>query len=229
MARNYRRRWKIRRGNRGTVPLRFRRTLGYTRIGGPRVRNGPYSLVPRLSQNTVYSFKRMTQTTSINPGAAGVNAYGAFYYRLVDVPGYTEFTTLFDQYRMTGVKMKFVPRASQNVSTQSMGDLVYIIDYDDATAPTSQNQLLENQSVKVRQVFSRPFSVYIRPRTNFTVIGTSGNQTANIPIKTWLDCASPDANYFGLKWAWVNAASTLSPLPSIDIYITYYVQFRGVQ
>jgi len=144
------------------------------------------------------------------------------------MPNFTEFGLLFDQYKLTGVKMMFIPQTTENTSSSTnIGTFMWFPDYDDSSsAGLTLDTFYQKMSLKMRQAANRPFSIFIRPKAQMTsVLSVSGNQTANLPV-TWLDMSSPDAIYNGIKWAWSNTTITTT---SIAIYATYYFTMRGVQ
>jgi hypothetical protein len=182
----------------------------------------------KLNEATTYKFKRSLLYQTISPTAQPLATFGGFAFRLSDLPFQTDFGALFDQYKLTGVKLMFIPRATDNTSLSSnAGNLMWFEDKDDSSsAGLTVETFYQKMSLKLRQAANRPFTIFIRPKCAITgTQSVSGNQIAQLP-NTWLDMASPDALHYGIKWAWVN---TNVGTTTIDIYATYYLQMRGVQ
>lgn len=158
-------------------------------------------------------------------------------FQLSDVPSYTEFTSLFDSYRIKGVKYQFVPvfnEASVQPTTfatpsdrYGLPMINYVIDQDGPLlAPTSENQLLEYATCK-RMILDKQKSIYIRnPRVEIAV-GTGVTATAaEGKAGQWIDCSAPNVEHYGLKY-WI-PEENLSKSVAIRVYITYYLQFKRV-
>jgi len=186
--------------------------------------------------NRTFKFKRSYIPTPLLITMNGVvtSSAGAYSFKLSDLPQYTEFTALFDKYRITGVKLKVIPRITmqtpagyQTAATSYMPTIVHTIDYDDATTPTDASQLNQYDTVKMAHN-GKPFSVWIRPRAAqaqfgagvFTSYGSSNP-------KQWMDVASPDIVYYGWKWATNGYPATLNGNQAWDVYATYYLEFMN--
>ena len=63
------------------------------------------------SRFQVYNFTRKCEYDQVYP-TFGNAVDRVFTFALADLPNYTEFTTLFDQYRINAVKLTFIPRLS---------------------------------------------------------------------------------------------------------------------
>lgn len=180
-----------------------------------------------LGEKTEYNFKRTCLYGVIGASTSGPT-FGSFAFRLSDLPDNTEFK-LFDQYKITGVKLLFVPSVTNNgVANADFGNFLYYIDYDDNVAPVNIDQVYQKQSLKIRQPWGRPFKIFLRPRPALVagIESVSGNQKATLPTSMWMDTLVPDALYHGIQWAWTIATVNT---PEMSIYATYYFKCRGVQ
>lgn len=185
----------------------------------------------RLSDGTTYTFKRYLQFTTINgPTNPATSLEGGFQFSINDLPNNTEFLNLFDCYKITGVALKFIPRATENATTAgtlSLGDFVFCSDFDDANAPASQAELYQRQSTRIVQPL-RPWKHFLRPKAAMAVYsGSAFNAYAQTTNATWIDCNSPTVPYYGFKYAWCNVNS--STAYSIDVFATYYLKFRNTR
>lgn len=153
--------------------------------------------------------------------------YAGYNFSLSDLPNYTEFTALYDMYKINRVKISFLPQQtiSNSLSTVSnaaaYARFFSVIDTNDATAPTSIDQLREYESCKYTTIHRR-HKRYFKPR-----ITDSGN--VYTPGNPWIATSSPNVNYFGLKVAAEAIDSTVSTTMDYTIECKYYLSFRNVK
>jgi len=174
----------------------------------------------------VHSFKRVAMLTPLQIGE-GVAVPQTYSFKLSDLSNYSEFTNLFDQYRINAVKLQLVPTFSGNdIDYQTiMGSIHSAIDHNDITNPTSVGQLMEYDTYK-RSKQSRGHKRYFKVNLLSNLSGDAGNVTT---WKKWIDTASPNAPYYGIKLM-------LDPLNSTDndkyatfeVYATFYFQCKSV-
>lgn len=179
----------------------------------------------RLGQYTTYKFTRIAQLTPV-AGSTTTDTFGAFVFNLGDVPSFSEFSSLYDQYQITGVKLWFVPRLTEVTgTTTTTGNFWYWPDFDDATLVTSMAQVFQIQGVKFRQANGRPFSIFLRPKPIDGVYTGTGTFRASAPRTAWIDTASTDIPHFGIKWG----LTIGSYINGLDVYGKYYLKFKGVR
>lgn len=193
-------------------PRRGRRTRAY--------RRGRRSWLSK-----VYTFRRTNvdtltvNTTTPNP---------VYWFQLNEIPNYTEFTALYDQYRISKVVYKLIPRASQALpSNPNQGTLFSVIDYTDSNPLTSADQANEYASVKRTRGF-KTHSRVIRPKLNVPLYETGAPLTFGYGVRSgWVNCADPAVHHYGLKFWYENPAAGAELV--FDEYITYYVKFKNVK
>jgi hypothetical protein len=178
--------------------------------------------VPRihLRRDKVHTFERTVSVAFLNAPTA-VDTFATYNFSLATLPNSTEYTTLFDQYRIAQITLTFQP--STLVATSS--PLYSVIDYDDSNAPTSLNDLLQYDTLKTTMTGAYHIRT-LNPR--FTLGAYSGTLTsyANAPNDMWVDVASPGVQYYGVKICWpafTGATGTFSVLGR------YVVQFRNTR
>lgn len=220
------------------------------RIGRPRVGRktrprrkivgGRLRMVKMRRQ--VHNFKRTaylgTQTASIS--AAGVPSPIALThtFMLNMLPGVSDFTNLFDQYKINGAKISYVPTLSEgilNPITNQVAVLGYsrlhsAIDYDDSSTPTSEDQLLEYGSHKATNPF-QTHTRYLKPKV-LQEIYRSSLATSYAPRGSmFIDLATTDVPHYGLK-VWCSApnspAATANSI-SYKVYVTLYFTCKNVR
>lgn len=201
----------------------------------------PRSRIPRLlnQKGGTYKFIRHTtfapiKKTNIN----GTNYFPVFTFALDDLPNYSEFQNLFDQYKIHCVVISFVPTFTENnffdmlnAEVSAMPRIQSIIDLDDDTALGSENEMLQYQYVKktrgnrvhTRKIFPRVQSpVY----DNLLSFGYATNRG-----KPWIDTTKADVPHYGLK-VMVDAVTSSTSAVNMDLWrieATYYLSFRTVK
>lgn len=182
-------------------------------------------VIKKLSQGVHY-FKRTLYASGAIAGSSITDVFGATGFQLSSLPNYTEFTALFDMYKITGVKVTYMPRANSAEAGTNQGLVKFfsVIDYDDTTAPTAINDLLQYESLKVSNS-SRDHTRFLKPKIA-RAIYQSGVSTAYGASTGWIDCDNASVPHYGLKYA-------LQQLPSgnqsFDVKITYYLAFKNVR
>lgn len=185
------------------------------------------SLALRRPQN-VHSFKRSIFYENLFVIPTGTPSGYAFEQKFSQLPNYTEFTAMFDQYMIKKIVLKLIPKinthnlASTTTGNADLSQVHSAIDYDDATTPTSVQQLCEYQSYKM----TRGSQIHTRvlvPKIELTTDGT-----ANAPkAYQWLDCDSPSVNHRGIK-VWFSAPSSATTTLYYDMLVQVYFSCKNV-
>lgn len=178
----------------------------------------------RKISNQTHSFKRMVTLTSLRSDTA--SDYSTNYvFKLSDLPNYTEFTNLFDEYKITTIVLKFTPLYQQNLSALDYGEIYSVLDRDD-NAILNLSQIQQYQNVKIRHGL-KGTKVVIKPRMKGAVFNTSATPTGYVmsPSTSFIDCAYPDVTHYCLKNVWTVAG--VATYQRVDA--TYYLKFRNVR
>lgn len=174
----------------------------------------------KLKSDKVYTFTRVYNWTSVITAVQTIESDYQLSFTLDSLPGYTDFTALFDQYRIIQATVQFQPI---NGYTLLPNVIHTVIDYDDdSTTPITD--LLQYQTLISR---NGAFTRTLNPRLAGAVYSGTFTSFANLSNKTWLDSASPSVAYYGLKIGVPPLAVAGSP---VDIYaplISLVVQFRN--
>ena len=148
-------------------------------------------------------------TWSQDRGIANIQQGGAsMCFMLTDVVSSTEFTSLFDNYRILGVELELIWNSTSTyadssgspVGSQPM--LYWASDFDDNNAPNTPGILLEKDNTrtlalgdgKVHRI-RIPFPRVADAVYNGAVFNGYGHGT----VGQWLDSASPSVPHYGLK------------------------------
>lgn len=201
---------------------RPRRTLRRKR---PFIRRRRIIRRPRLSRRalSVHHFKRTFTLGQISSSSAGPQFFG-YSFRLDQLPNYTEFTNLFDQYRINKIVMKFVPNHNSSdvgVTAMNIPNFHTLLDYNDATAPASLNSMYEYANWRMSRGTSLHTRVF-RPATIDYVNATAGANAGNPSWKQWLSTASPSIEHYGLKCGIEISQATydITWTPYISVYLS---------
>lgn len=185
--------------------------------------------------NTVHRFTRcedasfdVIDNTNLLEHKVGDGVNNTF--KLSVLPNASEFTTLFDAYRIDKVKLTFIYSSNDAVqgtsATNSLPMIGVVKDYDDATALTSVGDYEQYETYKLKRI-DKPFSVVLRPRIAMSAYQGAFTGYINTSAK-WIDANSPDVQHYGLKWfIWKpNPQSTGAKLGQLHIMVKYYLSFK---
>lgn len=198
-----------------------------SRRGGRRPARANRGMVlTRAIGSKIHYFKRTAYYSGFVTGSTVIDTLGSLIFQLQNVPNAGEFQALFDQYRINGVKVVFMPRANSAEAGTNQGLVKFFscIDYDDNTAPTSINDILQYENMKCTNV-TRDHKRYLVPKIAREVYN-SATTTAYSSGTGWIDCTNAAVPHYGIKYA-------LQQLPagaqSMDIKVTYYLAFKNVR
>lgn len=184
-----------------------------------------------LSGNKITSITRSFKAGEVNVVSTG-DTKGALTFALSNLPDSSDFTNLFDQYRIMAVAVQFVPTftgsdMNPSSSTPYLQPLYTCIDYDDNTSPVDENYMLCKDTMKMTRghhTHRRYFTPAISSETYKTAV-TTGYSTLR---KQWLDCTDSTIPHFGLKY-FIEANNITATTLRYKIYAKLYMQFKGVQ
>lgn len=156
----------------------------------------------------------------------------SFTFKLDNVPNVSDFTALFDQYKMTKIELFFKlmqDPSAQNNAQSWYPTMYYCVDHDDATAPTSINDLLQHG--RTQQRIMKPNSyikVVIKPAVLFEVARGTGTTTVSPQWNQWIDMAHVDTLHYGLKYAFDNSFN-INPNYSVEVFAKYHFACRDTR
>lgn len=204
---------------------RYGRRLPMRRIGrNPRI-HAPKKFVETFDQLTV---------TSVAGGLVTGTGYN-LGITLSQLTNPTALANVFEQYCITGVKFTYIP--TYNVSYLDadegvvMPQIFWAENKYDATAPTSEGQMLQEDNCKIVSA-SKRWSVYIsKPKPYLTQVGQPANaqiqaQTGSRFI-TWLPLteAGADVEHLALRM-WIQGNNTASNFTMGKVYAKVYYSLK---
>lgn len=158
------------------------------------------------------------------------NQFGCTF-RLSQLPGVADFTTLYDQYKITGVKVTFMYQISEAGTTGAgvLPTILYSSDDTDASPPSYFN-LRQKQSAKQRILTAnRPFSIFLRPKRAAALLNSTFTTNSIINSAGYIDTASSTADHFGLKFSLNNLYGTTAVAAQLEMKLTYYLACKHPQ
>jgi len=178
--------------------------------------------IEHLKRNKVHTFLRTTFPGQVIASTT-LDVFGALSFQLSSVVNSTEFTTLFDQYRISYVEVVFIPISA----VASVAPLVSVIDYDDASVPSAVSDLWQYSTA----CYTAAGHTHIRrlhPRFDFAAYSGAFTSYALAPYGTWVDVASPSVQYYGVKWA-LSATTGGTATAVYNIQVNYHIQCRNTR
>lgn len=214
------------------MPRAFRRGYG---LGGllrrrPKRRFGR-RVYRKKTQNKVHSFIRWCDKDTQYPGATGPNSIVetgsnqnlAYSFKLDNVVNASDFTNLYDMYRINKVVLHLEPTYDTTASGSGLGvpngrRIRVVHDYNDNNPLTQEDDNLEYANCKSYYPWSRRgIKITLYPKINNTVENVGGSQAfTSIPSnKVWLNMADDEVPHFGLK---IMIPGNLTPGVDAELY-----------
>lgn len=198
----------------------------------------------------IYHFKRTTATIPF-VGQGDVRTltqtantqHHAAEFMLNQLPNYTEFTNLYDQYKITKIVCKLIPMLNGNgnvpvayaqtdtvSSPSNPGLLISVLDYDDATPLSLIGDYLQYQNVRKQPaIMNRTHTRVIVPRVRKNVLqGGGGDMPAMIGKPGWIDCQYANIPHYGLK-LFLDTHTGGAFAQTYQLMTTFYVKFKNVR
>lgn len=183
-------------------------------------------VTPFVSPNRTARIARHTQFANVSGTAVG-EVTGALSFALSDLPGYTEFTSLYDQYRFVAVEVKFTavyPTYNAVASATSQWGMFYTaIDYDDATAGSST--LLRENATLIATHPSKNVTRRVVPHSAVAEFGGGVFTSYGNKVGDWIDSSSPGVSHYGVKYALQASVGTILPIYTVECI--YACEFRA--
>lgn len=201
---------------------RGRRPKKVRRIAVRRARVGPI-------RNPVHYFKRIAYTdawTTLAPGTAPT--FGALTFSLSSLPSATDFTDLYDAYRISKVKVEIIPRVdSTDMSSQVQMPMVHsAIDLTDSNAPASLGELMEYENVRTTRgtrIHKRYFTPKVQQQVYNGLVGTGYSVDRR---NKFIATDNPAVPHYALKYALGPVTTGGGNQVTFALRVTYYFQCR---
>jgi hypothetical protein len=169
----------------------------------------------------IYNFVDSTELVGFSTSTT-LTTFTALNFQLNNFGNASNFSGVFDQYRLRMVEVTLYPSVDQN-PTGTTGLLHSAIDYDDSNALTSITQILDYQNVVITrgdEVQKRTFIPHAAVAAYAAAFTSFANETS-----PWIDAANLTVQHYGIKYA--NTAST--SVNTFSVVVRAWFQFRGVR
>lgn len=181
--------------------------------------------VQRPLQPKVVQIKRSYWCPRCDSNTSVFLSFGSLACSLNLVPSVTDFTNLFDQFRIVKVKYDFFPRLTGNPANGVPGNCSIFhmaVDHTDVTPPSLETDLLQYDQHRTVQAY-KPFSITFKPAPAATYWQGVTASGYGPKAGSWIDCSSGGVQHYGLKYCFSNNSATTT---SIDIKATLWLEFR---
>lgn len=147
-------------------------------------------------RHRIYPFTRAIDLGIQTPSVT-VETFTSYTFTLSALPDSTEFTALFDQYRIMQVRIEFTPLFTDTSATVAYPPIYTAIDYDDANSVTGA-QINEYDSVMFTPTGTYFERIFV-PRIALAAYSGAFTSFGQPKAGFWIDCASPSVVHYGLK------------------------------
>jgi hypothetical protein len=147
-------------------------------------------------------------------------------YKLSDLQSYTEYTALFNEYRINKVTVIYL-LATSLVST-AYPRIAFCVDVNDGATPTLETDVLQYKKpklIQMSQTLTRFEHTFV-PRVAMATYSGAFSSYATAPAGQWLDTDSPSVQHYGTKEYISNYNSTNYPNTDLRLYIKLDMEFR---
>lgn len=186
------------------------------------------SLAMRRPSSQVHSFKRMINNpTSWIGNAVYAPLTSSQTVSLAQLQNATDFSNLYDQYRINYVVYKFwlkIDPGAQSAAGASYPKFYWYRDYDDVNFPSNLNEMRENSKTKVVVMNpNRPITIAFKPNTLATIYSSAVASNYKPVFNQWLDMSITSTVHYGFKFCIDDLTNTNY---KVDMETTYYFQCR---
>ena len=134
----------------------------------------------------------------------------AFNFKLNNLPGFTDITNMYDQYRITRVDVFYEPCsfAGPTTATGNVGAITLLtrVDFDSNVTQTF-DQLRECQNTQVHGAFERWEHSFVPKISQMAYNGATSTGYTVAQGNPWVATSNPDVEYYGFKFAYNQVTS----------------------
>lgn len=177
-----------------------------------------------VCQRFVYKLT-LAGNDTVSTGSGGIT------FSLTDVINSGEFTGLFDQYKIAGIKYRWVlkrnPDQANTVTYKGMYPrLVWVHDHDSAQTTATLSDLQQYNRMSEFYFGDNKMSTkwnYLKPAVANSVYNGVYNGYSAM-WKKWLDCGYPAVPYYGIRYYY----DALFAGITVELECKYYLAFKSV-
>lgn len=202
-------------------------------------RLGTKSIIYVAGAGTIGQNGHPSNDTGLSLSAVSADNLSACYqfgwshdFRLVNAVGSTEFTTLFDKYKITGIKYKIMYQCNdaQVAGSQVLPIIHYAVDTDDSSTPASLTAVQERSNTKSK-VFgnTQTISFFLRPKVAASLYQSSISTGYEVKKAPYINSSYASIPHYGVKVWMNNVYMVTANNTAITIEPTYYLALKDVQ
>lgn len=214
----YRRRTYRRRYNKRTYRKKWSKKTTYRRR-------------TRGNKQPVHYFKRHVDRGTITSDSSGTATTGGLHFKLEDVPNYSEFTALYDAYKICAVKVNFIPISNVTYSPDGTATASWSINYERMFTAIDCNSSSVGSTIdELRQYRNCKWSKNNVVHSRFFYPKVQQTVETSIPSETtgkqpWISTTSASCSYYGLKYAFEQTNNDNNPRYRVEC--VYYMKFKA--
>jgi len=184
--------------------------------------------------------KVLSQDITLPSGPLPTGYVQKLKFEIAEIPQFSTYSALFDQYRLTGVKVTLLPTTNTNDTANVGGSFIWSIDLDGDTTITTFDDILQCSNSHTSPWSSTggmtPYKkIFVRPRTRDALVRDICN---NVPVLStalgdagqWIDLGDRGmTEHFGINIGWYFGNAQLNAPQELNMITTYYIKFRKVR
>lgn len=155
-------------------------------------------------QKPIHKFQRGYQALTLDGNVVHAPYLQAFETQLGFLPGFTEFTSLYDEYRIDYVQYKFYLKSAIDSFTTGNVDypvLHWAVDNDDAGIPTTLADIQQHSNAKTALLTcEKPVVVGYKPSVAQEIYRTPITTAYASKQNVFVDTTGTNVPHYGLKW-----------------------------
>lgn len=182
----------------------------------------PRGVLTMSNASRTVPMKRVARATTVT-GSSSIAVSVGQSFTLDSVANSSEFSNLFDQYRIVKIRVNWLSQTNAIASRTSdvVGHILTAVDFDDSTGYANEGAILQNTTVQIHQAYES-FHIDFQPCVQSETAGSSASKVTPSP---WLDCGFNAVPHHGIKY-FIPVCPTLN-VPAWDVFVEYFFEFRS--
>jgi hypothetical protein len=190
---------------------------------------GQASLPGSLKLNRVFQVTQTVYAATGIQSSTTVSVTGEIVFKASDLPQWSSFSALFDQFKIKRVTLLFRPVANQlyTGTAISVPTMATAIDQTGNGTPSTTNQVLEYESALLVSA-TTPFTRTLVPKALLQMyLGVAS--TSYTPVSRWIDCATGGGTpHYGVIYS-LNASPVATSAYTYQVDVRYEMMFKNVR
>jgi len=152
--------------------------------------------------------------------SAAVPSFASILFTASQIPDFTSFSAIFDQYRIRMIEVLIEPQINEVLTiANDVGELASVVDIDDANVPTAYNDLMSYPSVVQMRGSQSHYHRFVPSIAVATYSGAFTSFAASTSM--WLDCGSSSIQHYGIKAGAPTVANVQSYFYSAKLHMSW--------